>query len=116
MPFTKPSYAGFGLILESDVPGDREFDFRARGGAAKHVEPRPNFFRSLTHPRKPPMSVAARPQNTRVDATAIVSHHHAQIAGRVLEFYFNPLRASVMKRVDQRLAADSIHLIPQHRV
>lgn len=50
----------------------------------------------------------------RINAGTIIADKNVQTTGRILQFDFNPLGMRVVKRVDQRFPANSIHFIAEY--
>ena len=68
-------------------------------------------------PGMPPMAVAARSvARRRIDAAAVVAHEQPQLARAVFELDLDAAWRRMAERVDERLAADAIHLVADRRV
>src|SRR5262249_11500444 len=109
----KPCQRMIPVVLKGNMAGDGQLDLCSGGGAAPDMKSGAYSVRPLPHAGKPPVSIEPRPQNLGIDATTIVPHQNPQMAGGILELEINPLRAGMPERIDQRFAADSIHLIAQ---
>ena len=102
-------------MLKRDVVRDDERDFGAGAGAAPHLEPRANPLGALPHPRESPMPGASRAQHVLIDAAAVVSHQHAQVAAGVFELHFDVSGLGMPIGVDHGLAPDAMHIVSNQR-
>src|ERR1051326_299340 len=99
------------MILEGDACRHGQLDLGPRRNSAPHFEPRPDLLRTLAHPRKSPVPVAARLQHLGVYPDAVVADEQAQAARVVLDFHLDLLRARMAESVHQRLVTDAIDLV-----
>src|SRR5271170_4461907 len=102
-------------VLRRNIAGHRDFHFRARSRPAPNLELRPNIRGAFLHPQQPPVQIALRLENRRIESAAIVSHHHAQFFRQILHFHFNAFRSGMPHRIGQRFPRDQINLMLDRR-
>jgi hypothetical protein len=113
LPSFEPFPAAAGLVPIGNMAGHGKLYFRSNGGAAKHLQPSPDSFRSLAHSREAPVTLAPSEDYVRLNAAAIVAHQHAKLAGRVLQFDLNPFGAGMAECIDNRFPPDPVKFIAQ---
>jgi hypothetical protein len=75
-----------------------------------------DLIRPFPHPRKPPVAVAARLYDLRVDSTPVIPDQHSQVSRRIFELHYDMFRMGVAEGVNESFPADSVHLVPEQRV
>src|ERR1700722_8003801 len=100
------------IVALGDVAGNSNFYFGATAGLAQNPKSRADTPGPLTHPQQPLTAVPARLHKLRIDAAAIVTHHHAQAARQIHDLGFDVGRLGMEERVDQRLPSDEVELLP----
>src|SRR5262249_52217627 len=72
-------------------------------------------FGALAHAGKSPVPFAPVSEDRGIDAAAIVPYEQPEPV-RVFELHLDVLGTRMVERIDERLAADAIHLITQQRM
>src|SRR4029077_4260740 len=97
---------GVAMGIRRDVGRYRNLHFRTSSSPAPYTELRADTSGPLVHTQKPPVRIPLPAKHLRLDAAAIVTHNHAQLATLIFNFYFDACRFGMAQRVDQRFPND----------
>ena len=110
----QPSKPGTSMSLESKSGGNSQVNLSATRGRGKDTEPSADPIRSLSHPRQPPVPLAAAPEDVGIHATTVVTHHELERIRGIRHVYIDVFRMRVAESINHRLPPDAVDFISDH--